>query len=144
MHTRSIRPLGSLAILALALMFLISCATAQNGPVVALPNSYYLQPDKDLQTLLVRRNGSRVLQGHVAAYAVSGYIVAGALGDVPHNRLYTNELPYSGGADTRYFVLDTGTGKLESGLDADAWHKRLEALGVQSDFKIYPLLPWQP
>jgi hypothetical protein len=125
-------------------MSLISCATAQSGPVVALPNSYYLQPDANLQTLLVRRNGTHVLAGHVAAYAVSGNIVAGALGDVPHNRLYTNELPYAGGPETRYFILDTAANKLESDLDADAWHKRLQELGVRSDFTIYPLLPWQP
>lgn len=133
------------AISALALMSLISCATAQTGPVVALPNSYYLQPDKGyLQTLLVRRNGHRMLKAHVAAYAVSGYIVAGAEGDVSSKRTYTNELPYTGGPDTRYFILDTTTGKLESDLDADTWHKRLVALGVHDDFKIYPLLPWQP
>jgi hypothetical protein len=111
--------------------------------VVALPNSYYLQPDKDQQTELVRRDGHRVLAGHVAAYAVSGNIVAGALGEVPSKRLYTNELPYAAGPDTRYFILDTSTGKLESGLDADTWHNRLKALGVRTDFSIYALLPWQ-
>jgi hypothetical protein len=122
---------------------LTACASSPSGPVVALPNSYYLQPDKDLQTLLVRRDGRRILEGHVAAYAVSNQIVAGAVGDVPHKRLYTNELPYTGGPDTRYFILDTSTGKLETGLDADAWHARLKALGVRQDFSIYALLPWQ-
>jgi hypothetical protein len=132
------------AVIALMLMTsFFACATAPPGPVVALPNSYYMQPDKNLQTELVRRDGHRILPGHVAAYAVSGSIVAGALGDVPSKRLYTNELPYTGAPDTRYFILDTSTGKLESDLDADAWHNRLKALGVRPDFAIYALLPWQ-
>jgi len=136
--------MGSVAIVALALTSVISCATAPTGLVVALPNSYYLTPDKDgLQTQLVRRDGGHLLQGHVAAYAVSGQIVAGAVGDVQRGRLYTNEEPFKGGPDTRYFILDTGTGKLEFPLEEAAWRKRLQELGVQSDFKIYPLLPWQ-
>jgi hypothetical protein len=124
--------------------WLPACASVPSGPVIALPNSYYLQPaDKGQQTELVRRDGQRVLQGHVVAYAVSGHVVAGALGDAPHSRSYTNELPYKGSADTRYFILDTTTGKIESGLDEAAWHSRLKTLGVRDDFSIYTPLPWQ-
>jgi hypothetical protein len=130
-------------VLGLLLTPLSACVAAPSGPVVALPNSYYLQPDRALQTELARRDGHRVLAQHVAAYAVSGAIVAGALGDVPQKRLYTNELPYTGGPGTRYFILDTSTGRLESGLDADAWHSRLKALGLPDDFAIYAVLPWQ-
>lgn len=144
MRRRSVSSICSLAAFAVVLMSLVSCATAQTGPVVALPNSYYLQPDKNLQTLLVRRNGHRLMKEHVAAYAVSGYIVAGALGDVKTKRTYTNEVPYTGGPDSRYFILDTTTGKLETDLDEAAWRKRLQELGVRPDFQIYPLLPWQP
>lgn len=144
MRKRPVYTICSLAVFTVVMMSLVSCATAQTGPVVALPNSYYLQPDKHLQTVLVRRNGSRLLKGHVAAYAVSGYIVAGALGEVSPKRFYTNELPYSGGPNSRYFILDTNTGKLETNLPEDAWRKRLQELGVRSDFRIYPLLPWQP
>jgi hypothetical protein len=144
MHRRIVPLIGSAVVSTILLMgALTACAAAPTGPVVALPNSYYLAPDKDLQTELVQHDGRRVLQGHVAAYAVSGNIVAGALGDVPHRRLYTNELPYAGGSETRYFILDTASGKLESGLGADAWHARLKELGVRPDFAIYPLLPWQ-
>jgi hypothetical protein len=138
-----VQSIGSLVVAVALMMPLASCAAAPTGPVVALPNSYYLSPDKGLQTELVRRDGRRVLPAHVAAYAVSGNIVAGALGDVPHNRLYTNELPYTAGPDTKYFILDTAAGKLESDLDEASWHKRLEELGVRKDFAIYPLLPWQ-
>lgn len=144
MRRRSIQWLGSVAVTAQLVASLAACATTPSGPVVALPNSYYLQPDKGReQTELVRRDGHRMLNAHVAAYAVSGQIVAGALGDVPQKRKYTNELPYTGTPETRYFILDTSNGRLESGLDADTWHKRLKELGVRSDFLIYPLLPWQ-
>jgi len=144
MKRKSVRFISSTAITLMLLASLSGCATAAaSGPVVALPNSYYLQPDKNLQTELVSRSGHRVLDAHVAAYAVSSQIVAGAAGDVSPKRTYTNELPYTGGPDTRYFILDTSTGKVESGLTADAWHSRLKALGVREDFAIYPLLPWQ-
>jgi hypothetical protein len=144
MHRRSVQLIGSVAITAvLVTSSLTACAAAPSGPVVALPNSYYLQPDKGEQTQLVRRDGHRILPAHVAAYAVSGQIVAGALGDVASKRLYTNELPFKGESTTRYFILDTSTGKLESDLDLDSWHSRLKTLGVRDDFSIYPLLPWQ-
>lgn len=144
MHKGPVHPLFPLVIFMLGLMPLVSCVAAQRGPVVVLPNSYYLRPDKDMQTMLVRRNGRRVLKSHVAAYAVSGYIVAGALGDYRPKHYHTNDLAYTGGADTRYFILDTTTGKLETGLPEAAWRKRLQELGVRSDFMIYPLPPWQP
>jgi hypothetical protein len=133
--------------LALAASLVISaCAWAKSveGPVIVLPNSYYLLPDKADQTLIVKRNGSPLLPGHVAAYAVSGNIVAGALGDAPPwNGNFTNDRPFEGGADTRYFILETDTGKLETNLDQAAWHKRLQELGVSSDFRIYPVPAWQ-
>lgn len=137
-------PVASVVVFTLALISLVSCATAQTGLCVVLPNSYYLQPDKDLQTVLVRHNGRRVMKGHVAAYAVSGFIVAGAQGDYHSPRYYTNAVPYTGGPKTRYFILDTTTGKVETDLTEDAWRKRLHELGVRPDFEIYPLLPWQP
>jgi hypothetical protein len=120
-----------------------SCATTPTGPVVVLPNGYYLQPDKSDQSEIVKRGGERVLEDPVAAYAVSGYIVAGALGPSPKGSSQYADLAFTGGADTRYFILDTTSGKLESNLDGAAWQRRLKELGVPSDFQIYPPLPWQ-
>jgi len=111
---------------------------------VALPNGYYLQPDKSAQTLLVKRSGGRVLPTPIAAYAVSRNIVAGALGEIsPESRPCTNDCPFTGGPETRYFVLNTLDGKLDSNLDEDAWRRRLEEEGVPASFRIYAPLRWQ-
>jgi hypothetical protein len=120
-----------------------ACATTRTGPVVALPNGHYLQPNKAAQTSLVKRTGARVLPGPIAAYAVSKHIVAGALGE-PHplSRVYTNDWPFKGTPQTRYFVLDTSTGRLDSNLDEAAWRRRLDELGVPPSFKIFAPLPW--
>ena len=110
--------------------------------MVVLPNGYDLTPNKDDQSEIVKRGGQVVLPGPIGAYGTSGDIVAGALGNGPTaGRLYIDQ-PYTGGPDTRYFILDTEKGKVESDLDGMQWHDRLKALGVPSDFEIYPPLPW--
>jgi hypothetical protein len=129
---------GSLALM-LATFTAISAQTA----VVALPNGYYLQPDSKKQTELVKRGGRMVLPAPIAAYAVSSTIVAGAQGaTTDESRSYTNDLPFAGKAETRYFVLDTNSGKLEKDLDAAAWEQRLKDLGVPTPLKIYAPLKW--
>ncbi len=144
MHRRSACQVGFLALATVLTISIVSCATTPAGPVVALPNGYYLRPDPSDRSVIVRRGGERVLPDTVAAYAVSGYLVAGALGQVPPSlRPFTDDLPFTGGATTRYFIVDTTSGKVESNLDAATWHARLKALGVPSDFEIYPPLPWQ-
>ncbi len=143
MHRRSVCQLGILALATVLTLSTISCATTPTGPVVALPNGYYLRPAPNDQSVIVKRGGRQVLSSPVAAYAVSGYLVAGALGDTTaSSREYTNDLPYGGGANTRYFILDTGSGKLQSDLDKAAWQASLKALGVPSDFQIFAPLPW--
>ena len=126
-------------------MFAVSVyAGSVSGPVVVLPNSYYLQPDQGGQTKLVKRDGKRLLPGTIAAYVVSGLLVVGAIGATPPpGHQFTNDLEFAGTADTRYFILDTASGKLESDLDEAAWHKRLQELGQRADLHIYPPLPWQ-
>jgi len=119
-------------------------AATVSGPVVVLPNSYYLQPDQGGQTKLVKHNGSRLLPGTIAAYVVSGQIVIGALGPVPAaSRDITNDLEFTGTKDTRYFILDTASGKLETDLDEATWRMRIKELGLRTDLQIYPPLPWQ-
>ncbi len=112
-------------------------------PVTVLPNGYYLECPKDDQSEIVKRGGKVVVPAPIAAYAVFRDIVAGALGPAPPASRRLSDLPFTGGADTRYFILDTATGKLESNLDAAAWHARLEELGAPSDFEIYSPLSWQ-
>lgn len=110
--------------------------------MVVLPNGYDLTPNKDDQSEIVKRGGQVVLPGPIGAYGTSGDIVAGALGNGPTaGRLYIDQ-PYTGGPDTRYFILDTAKGKVESDLDGMQWHDRLKVLGVPADFEIYPPLPW--
>jgi hypothetical protein len=144
MHSRPVHLLRCLAFASLLTIALNAVAANVTGPVVVLPNSYYLQPDKAGQTKLTKRDGSRVLPGTVAAYVVSGQFVVGAIGAVPaSSHEYTNDLEFTGGPDTRYFILDTTSGKLESDLDEAAWHKRLLELSQRADLHIYPPLPWQ-
>jgi hypothetical protein len=144
MRVRSVRPFRSLAF-ATVLMFAVSAFAARvTGPVVVLPNSYYLQPDKGGQTKLVKHDGSRLLPGTIAAYAVTGQFVTGALGTVPDSiRSFTNDLEFTGTPDSRYFILDTTSGKLETDLDEATWRKRLQDLGVHTEVHVYPPLPWQ-
>ena len=138
------RLLQSLACASLFLMALSAHAASVSGPVVVLPNSYYLQPDEGGQTKLVKRDGKRLLPGTIAAYVVSGQFVVGAIGATPlQGHQFTNDLEFAGTAETRYFILDTASGKLESDLDEAAWHKRLQELGQRADLHIYPPLPWQ-
>jgi hypothetical protein len=122
---------------------LSACVHTSGGPVVALPNGYYLHPTANGETEIVKRNGRRVLKGPVAAYAVRGRLVAGALGQPPLlGRAYANDLPFEGTPDTRYFVLDTASGKLDTDLDAAEWRRRLEAVSISPSLAIYSPLPW--
>jgi hypothetical protein len=134
---------GSLVALVAFFAFLGGPAMAASGPVVALPNGYYLQPNKADQTALAKRGGKVLLPGPIAAYAVSRFIVAGALGEPSTQaRSYTNDLPFKGKEDTKYFILDTASGKLESNLSQADWRRRLDELGVPASFDIYAPLPW--
>ncbi len=144
MPVRFVRLVRSLLLASLVLVTMSATAATVTGPVVVLPNSYYLQPDKDGQTKLVKHDGSRLLPGHIAAYLVTGQMVIGAIGEVPPaTHQFTNDLEFTGGPDTRYFILDTSSGKLEANLDEAAWRKRIQELGQSSPVHIYPPLPWQ-
>ena len=144
MNGRSVRLMQAVAFTSLLMITLSAFAATVSGPVVVLPNSYYLQPDKGGQTKLVKHNGSRLLPDTIAAYVVSGEIVIGALGPVPtYSHDITNDLEFTGTKDTRYFILDTATGKLQTDLDEATWRMRMKELGLRSDLQIYPPLPWQ-
>jgi len=144
MHSLSVRLFRSLAVTCLFAFAASTFAATVSGPVVVLPNSYYLQPDKGGQTKLVKHDGTRLLPGTIAAYSVTGQIVTGALGVVPDSsRSFTNDLDFTGAPDTRYFILDTVSGKLQTDLDQAAWKKALDDAGVHSEVHIYPPLPWQ-
>ena len=128
---------------ALALVLAACAATSAETAVVALPNGFYLQPDKQKQTELVKRGGRVVLPAPIAAYAVSSTVIAGAIGaPTAESRSYTNDLPFAGTPETRYFVLDTNSGKLDKDLDAAAWEQRLKELGVATPLRIYAPLKW--
>jgi hypothetical protein len=120
-----------------------ACAAGPTAAVIALPNGYYLQPTKSGGLAIEKARGRAVVPGPVAAYAVVRQVVTGALGEPPPlSRHYTNDLPYKGGPDTRYFVLDTTTGKLDSGLDEAAWIARMKALDIASPVELHsPIFP---
>jgi hypothetical protein len=129
--------------LVIACLNVSACASTTTASVIALPNGYYLMPTKSGGLSLDKGHGHSVVPGAVAAYAVVRQVVTGALGEPPPlNRHYTNDLPYKGSADTRYFVLDTRTGKLDTGLDEGAWKMRLTALELPSPVELHsPIFP---
>ena len=132
-----------LLIVALLAPFVASCASTQQKSVIALPNGYYLQPDAKQQTEIAKRNGARVLPGPIAAYTVSGEIVTGALGaPSAASRSYANDLPFQGSPETRYFVLDTTSGRLDRDLDATGWQQRLKDLGISAAPRLYAPIRW--
>jgi hypothetical protein len=137
------RPRWLLPALVLLILSVDACASRPSPAVVALPNGYYLQASKGDELSRVKSNGRAVVPGPIAAYAVSRNIVMGALGAPPPlARTYTNDLPFKGDANTRYFILDTLTGKLVTGLDEAAWKMQLTSLGVQGPIEVHtPFFP---
>jgi hypothetical protein len=119
-------------------------ACASTPPfVVALPNGYYLQRDRNAQVALVQRGGRTIIQGPIAAYGVSGELVAGCVGESPKRSFsYPNDTPFPDSPDCRYFILDTPSGHIESGLDPQAWRAKLKAIGAPQSLPITaPVLP---
>jgi hypothetical protein len=131
------------------MLSLTACATGGGGsssgapPAVALPNGYYLQRDKASNIGLVKRGGKQIVSGPVAAYDVEGNLVAGAVGRWPERGFsYPNESPFPDSPDAKYFILDTTSGQLESGMDPAAWRAKLKSLGASETLKITaPALP---
>jgi hypothetical protein len=111
--------------------------------VVALPNGYYLQRDRHAQVELIKRGGRTIVRGPIAAYAVSGEVVGGCVGVWARGSYsYPNDTPMPDSPDCRYFILDTASGRLETGLDATAWHRQLKEVGAPESFPITaPVLP---
>lgn len=133
-----------LAFMILGLCVALTACAAQRPPtVVALPNGYYLQRDKAKQPVLVRRGGSVVLKGPIAAYAVHGDLVVGCVGDwKPEGAAYPSQIAFPGSPDARYFVFETRTGRLEKDLDEAAWKALLRERGVPESIRIVaPYLP---
>ena len=120
------------------------CASARAAPfVVALPNGYYLQRDRDSHVGIIKRGGRQVLRGPIAAYAVEGETVAGCVGEwPPRSFAYPNETPFPDSVDCRYFILHTPTGQIETGMDPKTWRSRLADSGASESLKITaPVLP---
>ena len=140
---KSIRPRLLLPAFLILVLTANACAARPSPAVVALPNGYYLQAAKGNELSIVKNNGRAVVPGPIAAYAVSRNIVMGALGTAPPlARTYTNDLPFKGDANTRYFILETLTGKVTTGLDEATWKMQLESLGVQGPIETHtPFFP---
>lgn len=130
--------------LVLASWLLHGCATASRAPsVIALPNGYYLQRDRNSNIGLIHRQGRQVIRGPIAAYGVTRDIVAGCVGVwVRHSFSYLNDTPFPDSPDCRYFILDTTTGRVQADLDPQAWRARLGQMGAAVSLEITaPVLP---
>jgi hypothetical protein len=135
-----------LAVIALAAVSSLPQACASSSAsafVVALPNGYYLQRDRESHVGLIKRGGRQVLRGPIAAYAVDREIVAGCVGEWPRRSFsYPNETPFPDSADCRYFILHTPDGRLETGLDPQTWRAKLKEAGAPESLQITaPVLP---
>jgi len=121
---------------ACALAVLVAGCTpvqAASRAVIALPNGYYLQRDRVGQPQIVNRRGKVIVPGPIAGYSVHRLLVTGLIGETPATpRAYPNDSPLPEASGPQYFVLDTATGHLESGLTAQEWKSRFEALGMTS------------
>ncbi len=83
------------------------------------------------------------MAGPIAAYDVEGNLVVGAVGKWPERGFsYPNEAPFADTPEAKYFILDTTSGQLESGLDPKSWRERLKTQGASETLKITaPALP---
>lgn len=139
-----IRRLIAFTAVILAATTLDACATRSAQPfVVALPNGYYLKRDQKAQVELIQRGGRTIVRGPIAAYGVSGGLVAGCVGEWPRRFFsYHNDTPFPDSVECRYFILETPSGRLQTGLDPQVWRGRLKALGAPESLPITaPVLP---
>jgi hypothetical protein len=121
---------------------LSACATPWSKSVVALPNGYYLRARQAGDIWIVKGDAHSAAVGPIAAYSVLNSVVAGALGEVPEvYRTHSNDLEFKGTTTTRYFLLDTASGKLESDLDEAAWQARVAPLSRLGPVRLYAPLP---
>ena len=132
-----------LAFATLVSLFAMTACVSAPPFVVALPNGYYLQRDRNSHVALIKRGGRTVIKGPIAAYAVSGELVAGCVGEWPERSFsYPNETPFPDSPACRYFILDTPSGHVENGLDPQTWRARLKQAGAPQSLPITaPVLP---
>jgi hypothetical protein len=74
---------------------------------------------------------------------VSQNIVAGCVGQWPPRPFgYPNETPFPDSTDCRYFILDTGNGRVVTALSPATWRSQLKEYGVPPSLQITaPVLP---
>jgi hypothetical protein len=142
MYSRSALTRWSRCLTIVVALLLASCATVAPF-VVALPNGYYLQRDRNSNVALVKRGGRTLIPGPIAAYAVANDVVAGCVGEWPPRIVgYPNEMPFPDSADCRYFILDTRSQRIETNLAPDVWRGRLKEYGAPPTLEITaPVLP---
>ena len=119
----------------------MSLAAWANPPLlVALPNDYHIERTRSGELVLENARG-KALISPLAGYAVYGVIVTGLAGPEPHNDgSYANDTPLPESSEPRYFILDTSTGQLQSGLSAQDWKARLKALGTTDAPEIHAVI----
>ncbi len=109
-----------------------SCATSgRSNFVVVLPNGYLIERNEAADPMLIKRSGGKVIPKPVAAYTVYRDVVTGIM---------KSSRPASGPAENQqdYFVLDTRSGQVNTGLAEAAWNGRLKELGVPASPRLSP------
>ena len=115
---------AALAFLVFSFAFITSNS---EGAELKLPGGYALvetQPNEQVIT----RGADVIVFGNVDRYAISGDLVIGA---VTKPKPPAEEPDYYDDVRVGFFLLDTKTGMLASGLDESSWHQLLQKLGVR-------------
>jgi hypothetical protein len=123
----------------------MSCAVAGSGFLIALPNGYEMIRDRSDAPAIVKKSGSKVVPGPIAAYAVVRDVVTGQVHAPAAAKTAAPAAQAAGpAADAKqgYFVLDTQSGKVEVSLSEADWNERLKNLGITAAPSLNPpLLP---
>jgi hypothetical protein len=127
--------------LSATLLFAAFTVLAASQPSIALPNGHRIQRDKATQLEVTNRKGKRII-APITGYAVFGSIVTGLSGvEVKIPGAYPGDRPLPESKEAKYFVLDTKSELLETGLSLDAWKEKLKQLGVNAPEVRAPILP---
>ena len=110
----------------LAIVSITGCATSRTDFVVALPNGYQIIRGKTSDPMIVKKNGGTVVPGPVARYTVVRDVVVGVV------------QPAGTDAKPAWFVLNTRTGELGTGLSESGYTERLKALNITAAPELSP------
>jgi hypothetical protein len=124
----NMNPAMHLPVVLLISLFLVGCN--QSNP---LPGGYAIFiPAGEDSMMLVDSNNEGVAGPGLAQIGNSGKIIFGEIRAMPQRVVAASQTP-------GYFILETTTGSIESGLSRENWLQKLKQAGVQGEPElVYP------